>query len=70
MSTQEDYNLFNTVKNLCNIKGVSIKQMERDLEFSPGMIYKWNSSRPTTDKIIKLALYFDVSTDYLLGMVK
>ncbi|NMG96082.1 helix-turn-helix domain-containing protein [Streptococcus pneumoniae] len=41
--------------------------MERNLNFSNGSLRKWETSTPSGDKIEKIADYFNVSTDYLLG---
>lgn len=32
-----------------------------------GTIYKWNKSAPNTENLVKVADYFNVSIDYLLG---
>ena len=32
--------------------------------------YEFGTREPTLDKLVKLALYFEVSTDYLLGLVE
>ncbi|OWW45721.1 Cro/Cl family transcriptional regulator [Enterococcus hirae 88-15-E09] len=42
-------------------------ELERKLDFSAGSLRNWNKSTPSGDKIQKVADYFDVSTDYLLG---
>jgi len=42
-------------------------ELERKLNFSHGSLRNWNKSIPSGDKIQKVADYFDVSTDYLLG---
>ena len=42
-------------------------ELERKLDFSNGSLRKWGSSMPSGDKIEKVADYFNVSTDYLLG---
>ena len=45
----------------------SIAELERKLDISNGTISKWDKSKPGTQHIIKVADYFNVSTDYLLG---
>ena len=44
--------------------------MERNLDFSNGSLRKWDTSTPSGDKIEKVADYFNVSVDYLLGRTK
>lgn len=36
--------------------------------YSQSAIGKWRSAMPTADKLIKVAQYFDVSMDYLVGL--
>ena len=50
-------------------KGVSKAGLEKACELSNGVILKWEKGlqNPATDAIVKIADYFDVSTDYLLG---
>lgn len=59
-------NILNRIKNLCEIKGITISFLEQHLEFGKGTIVKWNRSSPNSDKLTKIADYFHVSTDYLL----
>lgn len=59
--------IFDIIKKLCDERGIKISTLERDLDFSRGSIYKMVSSAPSSDKVKKIADYFDVSTDYLLG---
>jgi len=60
--------LYNRIKELCSQKGISISKLESDLGFGNASIRKWEkTSSPSVDKIVKIASYFDVSVDYLLG---
>lgn len=60
--------LYNRIKELCSKKGISISKLESELGFSNSSIKKWERiSSPSIDKIVKVASYFDVSVDYLLG---
>lgn len=49
-------------------KGITAKQLTNDLEISNSAITDWKKgkAKPSTDAIIKLATYFNVSTDYIL----
>lgn len=62
----EDMNIYQRVKELSNEKKVSIRELEKRLKFSNGTINKWDKKAPS-DKLEKVANYFNVSTDYLLG---
>ena len=55
------------VKVLANGKSLTLAELERKLNFSNSSIRRWNERTPGIDKVQKVADYFDVSTDYLLG---
>lgn len=55
------------VKELCKSRGISIKRLEEILDIPNNTIYQWKRISPSLDKIEKLADFFNVSTDYLLG---
>ncbi len=59
--------LYEIVCGLAKRKGVSIAQLERDLGFSPASLRKLRTNMPSAEKVLALAQYFDVSTDYLYG---
>lgn len=62
--------LVQRIRNLCNSKGLTFAELERILGFSNGQIRRWEKTKPGIDKIQKVADYFDVSVDYLLGREK
>jgi transcriptional regulator with XRE-family HTH domain len=55
------------IKNLATLRRVGLPKIEAELGFGNGTIVKWDKSSPTVDKLEKVADYFDVSVDYLLG---
>lgn len=59
--------IVNRIKNLTEEKGTTLSGLERTLSISHGSIRKWDTSSPGIDKIDKVAKYFNVSIDYLLG---
>lgn len=59
--------MYDRVMFLANRKGVSIAQVERDLGFSPASLRKMNTNSPSSEKVVALAQYFGVSTDWLYG---
>ena len=59
--------MYEKIQMLAKRKDVSIAQVERDLDFSPSSLRKLNTNKPSADKVIALARYFDVSTDWLYG---
>ncbi|HWR19084.1 MAG TPA: helix-turn-helix transcriptional regulator [Clostridia bacterium] len=59
--------LVEKIKHLCDKGGTTFAALERELGFGQGSIRKWDISSPAAEKLQKVADYFDVSTDYLLG---
>lgn len=59
--------LFDRVKDLSEQRGENIKTVAVKLGFSENAIYKWKTQSPKSETLEKVADYFDVSTDYLLG---
>lgn len=55
------------IAKLCKNAGTSLAAVEKELDFGKGTIYRWNEKIPSADKIKKVADFFNVSTDYLLG---
>lgn len=55
------------VAELAAAQGLTIAELERKAGISNGTIGKWNRQKPSIEKLQKVADYFDVSTDYLLG---
>ena len=50
--------IYDNVKAACKEKGVSISNLESDLKFARGSIYKWNNNTPGVDKVKAVADYF------------
>lgn len=60
--------VYERIKRLCTKKGITIAKLESDLGFGNASIKKWEKmSSPSIDKVVKVATYFDVSIDYLMG---
>lgn len=57
------------IKLLREERHLKQEELARDLSVAPSTIgmYETNKRQPNNDLIIKLAKYFNVSTDYLLG---
>lgn len=58
---------FERVKILADQQKISIVQLEEKLGFSRNSLYAWKKNNPSTDKLQKVADYFNVSTDFILG---
>lgn len=59
--------LLDRVKELARNQGMTVAELERKLNFSQGSISRWVKQSPSSERLQKVADYFDVSTDYLLG---
>lgn len=57
---------FERIENLRKAKGISQGKLEKELGFSNGSISKWRNSMPTSERLQKVADYFNVTTVYLL----
>ncbi|AEY65383.1 helix-turn-helix transcriptional regulator [Clostridium sp. BNL1100] len=55
------------IKDLCISKDITPTELERILGFGKGVIRNWDKVSPTSDKLKRVADYFNVTTDYLLG---
>ncbi|KGL38507.1 hypothetical protein EP56_15180 [Listeriaceae bacterium FSL A5-0209] len=55
------------VKKLANNKKMTIAEVERKLKIANGTIGKWDKQNPSVVALQKVADYFGVSVDYLLG---
>ena len=61
------FSTFDKIKELCQKQGISLNQLEEKLNFSTNYLYSMKKGNPKADNLQKIADYFNVSTDYLLG---
>lgn len=61
-------NIINRILSLMNDSSITAKQLTTELELSNSSITDWKKgkAKPSTDAIVKIADFFNVSTDYLL----
>lgn len=59
--------LVEKIRTLARQRDLSLPQLEQELGLGNGTISRWRSSSPNTEKLQKIADYFQVSMDYLLG---
>ena len=55
------------IRILANERGMSLPALEAELGFGNGTIVKWDKASPNSEKLAKVADFFHVSVDYLLG---
>lgn len=58
---------FDRVKKLADEQKISLKDLAVKLNMGTNVIYKWKNQIPSGENLQKVADYFNVSTDYLLG---
>lgn len=61
--------LCNRVKKLCEIHGIGYNDLEDGTGLGKNSITNWPKAKsmPSGDRILKVANFFDVSVDYLIG---
>ena len=59
--------MFERIAELCKERGISISRLERELGFGNATIRKWHESSPSVDKVKKVADYFGVTIESLVG---
>lgn len=62
-----DTNLYNKVKELCRDKNITQKQLADIIGINQNTIKTWENKLPNSETLVKIADYFGVTTDYLLG---
>lgn len=60
-------NTYEIIKELAKEKKLSIRQLEINFGYSNGYLAKWKNNTPNSDELKRIADYFSVSVDYLLG---
>lgn len=61
--------LVTRIRALCKEKGISMRRLERENQFGNGLVSKWSNSSPSVVHLQRVATYFDVTINYLLGEV-
>ena len=61
--------IYQRIKELCMENRISINRLETETGMSRSSIEKWKNdgAYPTVNKLSKIAQYFHVSMDYLIG---
>lgn len=59
--------LFDRIQNLAKRRGKSIKEVATDMGFNENQLYTWKRVKPSGENLAKVADYFHVTVDYLLG---
>lgn len=59
--------LYENIKHYAKMRGTSISQLERDLNWTKGSIGKWDVNRPSVDKAVAIAQKLDVTVEDIYG---
>lgn len=59
--------LIERIRRLCAERGISVRQLEIATGITERTIGRWDVNTPSVDKVQKVAEYFGVSIDYLMG---
>lgn len=60
-------NMYERIEYLRKKEGITQGNLEKELGFSNGSISKWKTSTPKPERLQKLADYFGVSVEFLIG---
>ena len=58
--------IYDRVKAACNEKGLTVSHLEEKLKFARSSIYKWNTHKPSVDKIMLVAKELGKPIEYFL----
>ena len=61
-------NIVEKIESLCKENKISVTALEAGLGCGRGAIRQWNTRRPRAELIGRVADYFGVSSDWLLGL--
>jgi len=64
---REESDLVVRIRALCKENGISMRKLERENSFGNGLVSKWSNSSPSVAYLQRVATYFGVSINYLLG---
>ncbi|WP_334333605.1 XRE family transcriptional regulator [Companilactobacillus sp. HBUAS59544] len=62
--------IYSAIQHIAGEKSISIYRIENDLNFSNGLIGKWNISDPKATNLQKVADYLGVTTSYILNRAR
>ena len=60
--------IYRRIKDLCLSRKVSVHKLEMAANLGKGCISKWEKSSPSADALKRIAQFFGISMDYLVGL--
>ncbi|MCT1181503.1 helix-turn-helix domain-containing protein [Lactococcus lactis] len=58
---------YQRIQELAQKKGVSFKQIEKEMNYPTNTLYGYKSKVPGGQRLVELSQYFGVSIDYLMS---
>lgn len=58
---------YETIQDLCKKNGIAVTALEKELGFGRGSIGKLRNSKTSAERLQRIADYFGVTVDYLVG---
>lgn len=62
--------MYDTIKEICEKRNISISELERRAKVGNGTITKWNNSSPNLDNLQKVADALDIKITTLINKSK
>ena len=56
------------IEKLCKKENITFAELERRIKLTHGSIARFDKNCPSSEKITRVAQYFGITTDYLLGL--
>lgn len=58
--------MYEKIVDLCNQRKITIKELEKKLNFGNCTIRKWKNTQPSFNKVVAVANYFKVPLTYFV----
>ena len=58
--------IYERIKELSKVRGISINKLENELKMAKGYLSKIDKVKPSNERLMSIADYFNVSLEYLL----
>lgn len=58
--------IYQNIKAIADSKGISIRKIEQETGLVLSSIYHWDKTKPSVDKVAKVAKYLGVTVEQLL----
>ena len=59
-------NIVDRIRYLCSVKGITVAELERRMNFGNGTVTRWDNSPPAVDKFYQVSKFFGITMEELL----